>query len=60
MRVGRKELRLGGASRSLLHAERREALLLDELEDDIEFAEDWSCSGPSARKDRGDEENVCH
>ncbi|MGN7453253.1 hypothetical protein ACTHPH_00405 [Paenibacillus pasadenensis] len=46
MRVGRKQLVLGAAGRRLLQAERREALLLEELEEDLEFAEDWACSAP--------------
>ena len=50
MRQERKMQMLGRASARLLHADRREALLLDELEDDLEFAEDWACSGPPAKE----------
>ncbi|QJC52854.1 hypothetical protein HGI30_15640 [Paenibacillus albicereus] len=51
MRIGRKQLMLDGAGRRLLQAERREALLLEDLEEDLEFAEDWACSAPApARK----------
>ncbi|WP_176444631.1 hypothetical protein [Paenibacillus herberti] len=56
MRVGRKDLKLSGASRRLLLADRREALLLEDLEEDLEFAEDWACSGPMMRKERGENE----
>ncbi|SDT31153.1 hypothetical protein SAMN05444162_3780 [Paenibacillaceae bacterium GAS479] len=56
MRMGRKESKLSGASSRLLLADRREALLLDDLEEDLEFAEDWACSGPMLRKERGENE----
>ncbi|MGK9254120.1 MULTISPECIES: hypothetical protein [Paenibacillus] len=51
MRQGRKMQMLSRASSRILQADRREALLLDDLEDDLEFAEDWAGGGPAPKKE---------
>jgi hypothetical protein len=52
MRQERKMQMLNRASSRLLHADRREALLLDELEEDLEFAEDWAGGSPAPKKEK--------
>ncbi|MGU3568900.1 hypothetical protein [Paenibacillus sp. D51F] len=55
MRQGRKMQMLSRASSRILQADRREALLLDDLEEDLEFAEDWAGGGAAPKKDDREE-----
>lgn len=51
MHQSRKEQGIERASRRLLHADRREARVMSELEEDIEAAEEWAGFPQHPRRD---------
>ncbi|WP_274650039.1 hypothetical protein [Paenibacillus humicola] len=58
MHQSRKEQGLERTSRRMLHADRREALVFSELEDDIEAAADWAAGGAPKRPDPSGERGI--
>ncbi|GGD54885.1 hypothetical protein [Paenibacillus nasutitermitis] len=54
MHQSRKEQGIERTSRSLLHPDRREALIFSELEADTETAAEWMSGAPVRRRSPGE------